>query len=330
MPQVITGFDKYAAKVRQAEQDKRTAALQDAQEQRAVSTFEMAKQDRADKKAADAVKAGQDAVKAKRDEEKATLEIQKARQIGFAGELELASQLTTPTPAMAFPSLLYGVPSQTAEELKDKFVVVQRDAKGQPTRVSWFDSEAADGEPLYSYGFTGPIDDIGKSGTGINEVGLTVGEDGKLYYNFFEKGTKKVTSVELEGQKPLSSVQKPLTEQQNAARAKAEWSGFASKTLLGMLPEGASREDGFSLDTPLKAAVSITRGRDAAKADYEAALKLQREDAPVLNAILGQYEEALKELDKFDATGASEQPVATSPTDVITAPSGYRSPVRPR
>ena len=202
---------------------------------------------------------------------------------------------------MAFLSLLYGVPSQTAEELKDKFVVVQRDAKGQPTRVSWFDSEAADGELLYSYGFTGPIDDIGKSGTGINEVGLTVGEDGKLYYNFFEKGTKKVTSVELEGQKPLSSVQKPLTEQQNAARAKAEWSGFASKTLLGMSQKAHPERTG-SARHPTKAAVSITVGATQRRPTTKRP-SLQREDAPVLNAILGQYEEALKELDKFDATG---------------------------
>lgn len=302
MPQVITGFDKYAAKVRQAEQDKRTAALQDAQEQRAVSTFEMAKQDRQEGKARQ-VKLDTQA------EEDRKLRRQNDLLGVVAGASEQLMKTTSQMPVNgAFAPLLAWLPD---ESMIPQVATVQSEYGGDGQPSSFVYRDATGGEvarvglqdPAAMAAMAGKL----KGGSAGNwfSVGMTYDEKtGTWNYTQAEEGTGKTIKTPVGT--PASAVDKtpePTIAEQRGQRD-LDWQVVAPQ-IMDLLPaslDGLVEKPDYT--DSIKAATTLRSMR----ANLALPPNATETDMQEYQAAQKAIEKAFQMLKKFNSGGAADAP----------------------
>lgn len=263
MPQVITGFDRFAQAQRQREQDKRQAALQDAQEQRAqaaetraASTFEMARQDRTE------AKARQVKLDVQADEDR-ELNRQKATLGVVAGATEQLMATASPMPVNgAFAPLL----AYVADESKIPTIATVETQYGGDNAPSSFVYRDATGNEVARVGLQDPEAMAVMSG----RVQSGQGENWFLGGTFLDPNTGEwsVTQVkESTGETrkttvgiPASQVDKTpgLTPGEIAQTTKLSWEIGLADEVMDLIPQGMIDTD-FDGKTPQAMSLSIRR-----------------------------------------------------------------------
>lgn len=295
MPQVITGFDRFAQNQRQRKLDERTATLQDAQEARAVSAFEMAKQDRVTNRARQ-VKLDAQA------EEAGKLRMQNDVLAVVAGASEQLMQTTSPMPLNgAFAPLTAYLPADLQQQAATVESVYGGD--GNPSAFVYKD---ATGNTVATVGLQDPAAVAMMTGN-IKQgsagewfaVGTTYDEKtGRWNYTQAEKGTGKTINTPVGT--PAGAVDKtpePTIAEQKGTRELA-WQTVAPQIMdilpatLDGLVEKADYSDPIKAATTLRAMrANLALPQNASPEDmkeYQAAQKAIAEAFEMLKRFNGQ------------------------------------------
>lgn len=289
MPQVITGFDKFAQSQRQKKLDERTATLQDAQETRAVaqerraaSAFEMAAQDR--------VTANANA----EEDRKYQAQVRWGNQ--FKQDIAVLGTLTQPVPIELVPGVAAMIPP--AKAAGAKYATFSRNGEGLVTGVDYY-AEENDPAPMYQLGLDAAgLADEAASNWQTYESQTTQSADGTLTANVVQvnssTGETRVLKANLgKDVKPAKEEKPPTPGQEATDIAKQE----------KLMKEQAMRKTNSALAPvrPWMIASEYGKFKDPYEAKGSVELLIQEEEslqAPNARKVTA-LKEALKKMDSI-------------------------------